>query len=350
MPHNLFGERFLAHREPAWHGLGHVFQDPISAAEAVERTGIAEIVVEKRPLLVDLGGVVTGFGESAIVRLPTSDDPQYRVLGTCSDTYGIIQHADLVLRLDGLTEKWPVETIGVLGQGETMFVALDAGGADVKGDPIRKYFLLTDTKDGGTGIRLHFTPVRVVCQNTLMMGEEQAIASAKLRHTQNVSEELDWRLNIVKRLQDVSDRAMGQFDLIAGMVMTTGQIETVIAKAYPYPRKPSKVTMADSMTIEDLAKLGGLVERLNQAQRGYETAIARADERRMAVREMFGKFNDDQSGLARTGWAIYNAVVECEDYREKAGNEDPYVAALFGERAATKRRAFSAVLRESNTI
>ena len=31
MAHNLFGERFLGHREPAWHGLGKTFEDPITA-------------------------------------------------------------------------------------------------------------------------------------------------------------------------------------------------------------------------------------------------------------------------------------------------------------------------------
>lgn len=341
MAHNLFGERFLGRREPAWHRLGEVFTEPLTAVAAAERSKIHEIVVEKRQLQVDLGGVWSSFDRYAIVRLPTSDDPEYRVFGECSKDYGLIQNADLAIYLDKLTEKWPVETMGALGFGETVFMTLDAGKKEIQGDPVHQYFLLTDTKDGKTGIRLHFTPVRVVCQNTLMAGEGAAVATARLRHDPNVEEELTWRLDLIKELQDVAEKIMFSFDLMATAALEDDDARKIIAAAYPYPRKPAKVQLAEDMTPEQAAKVQGMLERVDRAEREWINAKHRQDERRGAAFELYEKFNDETPKLARTPWAAYNAVVECEDYRENVGKEDADYSLLFGLRARAKHRAYN---------
>jgi len=344
MSHNLFGDRFLGYREPAWHHLGSVFTEPLTAVEAAERSGVAQIVVEKRPLLVDLGGVSTTIDRVAIVRQPTADDPQYRVFGDCAKNYGIIQNAVLAEHLDELTGKWPVETMGALGYGETVFMTLDAGEREIKGDHIKQYFLLTDTKDGKTGIRMHFTPVRVVCENTLIVGEGSAVASARLRHDENVEAELKWRLDLIKQLQDLAERVMLSFDLMASAQLEDEQMVEILEAAYPYPRKPAKVQLSENMTPEQAAKVEGLMDRVNQAEREWMNARQRQDERRGAAQELYGKFNDEYPDVARTPWAAYNAVCECEDWREGVGKEEVELSLLFGLRARAKHRAYDAAL------
>lgn len=346
MTANIFGDRFLGRREPGWHNLGTVFTEPLTAVEAATQSGVDQIVVEKRELSVDLGGVWTSFGRHAIVRLPTPDDNQYRVFGECAPDYGIVQHGDLARHLDKLTQKWPVETMGALGHGETVFMTLDAGQHEVQGDPIRSYFLLADTKDGKSGIRLLFTPVRVVCQNTLISGEASAVATASLRHTADVEEELAWRLDLVKELQDISEKVLHHFELMATIALEEGAAEKIIAKAYPYPRKPAKVKLAEDLTPEQAAQVGGMLDRVDRAEREWVNATQRQDERRDAALELYERFNDeiDQRHLARTPWAAYNAVVECEDFREEVGKEDADYSLLFGLRARSKHRAYNAAL------
>lgn len=357
MSHELLGERFLGRREPAWHNLGQVFTEPITASEAAERTNLAEIFVEKRPMVVRLPLQETPFGNArptiesdlfALVRHPVAEDQEFRILGTCGKGYGLIQHADLAAKLDPLTGEWPVETMGVLNEGATLFVALDAGEAEVAGDPIRQYFLLTDTKDGGTGISLHFTPVRVVCQNTLTMGKASAVASAKLRHTKGLEAELDWRLDVMRQLQDVADKSLGTLAALASLDLDSDAVERIIAKAYPMPRKPRKVEMAEGLSDEETRRLAlkGLLSAMKDAERRWDTERRRIEERRNVVRELLGRFNDQHPQHAGTGWAVYNAVVEFEDFREKQGSEEPHMAALFGMRATTKARAYEAALDE----
>lgn len=348
MSHNILGTRFTSRRAPGWHEIGTVFPESerISASAASERIGLSEIVVEKRPLLVDLGGVATSCSLVAIVRAPTSDDPEYRIFGTCSEDYGIVQHADLAKKLDPLSEIWPVETVGLLGKGETLFLTLRVGKTAIKGDPIEQFFLLADTKDGATGIRIHFTPVRVVCQNTLAMGELGAVASAKIRHTKNVEAEVDWHLGLVKELSAFAEKILRSFDAIAELRLDDDSVDAVLAAAYAYPRKPRRVEIAASLPPEEAARSKALVVRAGEEERSWETAIARMNERRGVAKDLYHRFNDEieQKDLAGTGWALYNAVVELEDYREAMGKEDPYVAALFGNRALTKQRAYAEIV------
>ncbi len=39
MAHNLFGERFVSARVPAWHQLGLVLEEPVSATQAWNLAG-----------------------------------------------------------------------------------------------------------------------------------------------------------------------------------------------------------------------------------------------------------------------------------------------------------------------
>ena len=39
MAHNLFGERFVSVRVPAWHKLGRVLEEPVSATQAWNLAG-----------------------------------------------------------------------------------------------------------------------------------------------------------------------------------------------------------------------------------------------------------------------------------------------------------------------
>jgi hypothetical protein len=57
------------------------------------------------------------------------------------------------------------------------------------------------------------------------------------------------------------------------------------------------------------------------------------------------KFNDEQPEVAETGWAVYNAIVENEDFRD--GPESLFKSALWGTRARTKNRAFEMAYKAS---
>lgn len=347
MSDKIMGDRAAFNRDAAWHLKGHVVPNGMTIKEASELVRLSDIQVELRPTFVDLGGVMEKAGQNAIVRLPTPDDDRYRVFGYCKDSYTVLQHTDLVDKAEKLTEKWPVETIGILGKGETLFLTLDAGEREVKGDPIHQYFLLADTKDGQTGISLHFTPVRVVCQNTLMLGKAAAVSSARMRHSSNLSQELDWHIQMIGELQSVADKIIHQFELMADAALSEEGMGRILRAAYPTPRKPKKVELAESISAEEFFAMTGMMFGLKESQSAWESTRERMEERRAGAMLLYNKFNDEQPNLARTPWAGYNAIVELEDYRKSERKEDVEFSAVFGMRALTKERAFVQSMEET---
>ena len=58
-------------------------------------------------------------------------------------------------------------------------------------DLIEKYLFLTTSHDGFGSITAAFTPVRIVCQNTLNAAMRNHSNAVKIRHTSNAKERLE---------------------------------------------------------------------------------------------------------------------------------------------------------------
>lgn len=347
MGHNLFGERFIGYREPAWHKLGLVIEERISLPDAVEMAR-ANFGIIKAPKYAKLNGKYVELDGIAIIREPTPDDNKYVELGQAKEGYTFLQNMEIAERFNPLTDKWPLETIGVLGKGETIFMVLDAGTMEIGGQEVRCFFLITDTRDGRTSMSIHFTPLKTVCQNTLEAGKAAAVATADLRHTASLEDEVAWRVGLLGEMQNVADKVIHSYELMTQVQMTPRDVTAVLKAAYPYPRKPKKVEMLETLESEEVKQFSGLLSSANYSAKLWENAKARADERRDLVKELFGKLNDSEPENANTPWHLYNAVVEFEDFREPQGKEteeDADYAVLFGERAKTKARAYEAAVK-----
>lgn len=59
-------------------------------------------------------------------------------------------------------------------------------------DPINDYILFTNTHDGSGAVTVLFTPIRVICQNTLNMALKKATNKLIYKHTLNVNSRLEW--------------------------------------------------------------------------------------------------------------------------------------------------------------
>src|SRR3546814_16174542 len=77
------------------------------------------------------------------------------------------------------------ETAGALGNGERIFITaklpdyIRVGGDDL----IEKYLFLTTSHDGSGSITAAFTPIRIVCANTLNAAMHRKSNTIKIRHT-----------------------------------------------------------------------------------------------------------------------------------------------------------------------
>jgi phage/plasmid-like protein (TIGR03299 family) len=354
MAHELYGDRFLGRRKAAWHGLGQVFPQElqIGVREAVEAAQ-CDYTVHKVPMTANVGEIdglsapIVLGNQVALMREPTHDDPIWQFFGTATDDYGLLQNTDIADVVEVLNEVWPIETVGALKQGRTFFLVLDAGVDDVAGEEIKKYFLVTDTKDGGTSAKIAFTPIRVVCQNTLTAGLRVATNSANIPHNANVIGELEFRVNLLKQLSEAQIATMNSFRRMAETSITDDMAKLVFEAAYPYPAKPKKVMLLEELgeDIQNLPEYDEVISTLQDVSSQYQYFIDRADLFRGAVEDNYAVLNDKHPDVAGTAWMAWQAVTEAEDWRRGPSTAGKIEASiLFGARAQAKRRAYNTAM------
>src|SRR6185295_11897446 len=88
-----------------------------------------------------------------------------------------------------------IETAGSLRQGKRVWVLakINRDPLVIKGnDVVEKYVLLSNSHDGTLAVRVGFTPIRVVCNNTLSMAiNSEASKLIRIKHTKNVVSNLE---------------------------------------------------------------------------------------------------------------------------------------------------------------
>lgn len=188
-----------------WHGIGVALKAPPTAEEAIQAAGL-DWMVEKRPLFTprrnknDLAEV-PGF--SAVVR----KDKQ-RVLGVVGKTWKPLQNCDAFKFFDPFIEAGAADyhTAGSLRDGQQVWVLAKLAGDPlqvVKGDDVEQYLLLSNAHDGKAAVSVRFTPIRVVCANTLSMAEsDDASPYLRIRHAGNLKQTLEK----VQEVVDVTHR------------------------------------------------------------------------------------------------------------------------------------------------
>lgn len=165
----------------------HLVAVPTCFLEALERGESIDLSVVKDNLLAHT---------MATVRQDTNE-----VLGVVGNNYGIVQNRTAFEFLDTLASgevggnKSMIETCGYFRNGGRVFVTCRMGEdfylPNTPQDKIEDYLIFTNTHDGSGGVSVLFSPVRVVCQNTLNMALKHFSAKLSFRHSSRVNERLD---------------------------------------------------------------------------------------------------------------------------------------------------------------
>ena len=343
MPAEIFGERFFGRRTPAWHRIGTVMDADLTVSEAMKHCDVGFEIFTSPSYIRLPDGTEVQTNHNAIVREPVVDDNEYRVLSVVGGEWTPIQMRDLATYLDPISEKYPVETMGALDRGKKIFFTLDAGTSAIAGEEHKLYYLVTDHRDGLGALTIAFTPVRVVCQNTLTTGLNSAKVSTRLTHDRMIKVNTQWYTNIFNSMLTAQDTVVAQMNRLADFDLDTGEAERVLAVAYPPTPQPKRLRLSNGISQDDVPKETWMrILNDTKADRdAWEKSRDNDDKIRGKAWERFEAFNDEFPKVANTPWAIWQAIVETEDYRKgQAKTASP----IFGERANRKARAFKAAL------
>ena len=231
MAHNLnFNERtgrysFFSVQQKAWHGLGQIVKDYPTSSEAIQHAGLDYEVI-KSLLLTKVSNSIENTNATEI-RHNELEVPNYfatirndsnTVLGVVGKEYHIVQNREAFSFFDSIvggTDGILYETAGALGNGERIFITaklpdyIRVGNGD---DVTEKYIFLTTSHDGSGSITAAFTPVRIVCQNTLNASLRNMSNVVRIRHTSGAKQRLDNAHKVMGLANEFSNQLEGIFN------------------------------------------------------------------------------------------------------------------------------------------
>ncbi len=187
--HEVFQNRFVAYKQPAWHSLGTVFDQPINAEEAFKLMGEFDVV--KEPLFrVEARKIVFNQAEYGLGPILHSVKGKYVLTGhfpankgevAVSHHYGVVDERYELVSPKQLVSLWDmlvkanIETMGVLQKGKRFFMTTELESFDIKGDEHKNYLSIFSPHGTNQCVIGLISPVRTVCWNTYQC----ALAAAK---------------------------------------------------------------------------------------------------------------------------------------------------------------------------
>jgi phage/plasmid-like protein (TIGR03299 family) len=310
MPHNI--DSMAYYGDPPWHGLGTRVPARATAAQMIGAAGL-DWQVKKKPIPNVGAGAKDESRRFQLIRMPRNGSESEVPLGVVGPRYLPLQNSAAFEFFDPIVgeQKAVFETAGSLGNGERVWVlARTPGEIRVIGDDCcSKFLLLSNAHDGRGSVMVKFTPIRVVCQNTLLLAIESGEKGHRVRHSTNMQDRLREVQDLLTVMWQTFQAAETLFQSLAKVQVDTARLDTFLQAVYP----------------------------LTEQQRKEHTR----PERWNHITILYERGDSPALRPSHTLWGAYNAVTRYEDYRiaNEAGPDRGLNRVWFGHGADVKLRA-----------
>lgn len=319
MPANIMGNgnNYAERGGVAWWGGGKRLDETDGKATTAVKVAEIDFPVETVPLYGEVNGKRFFSEHIAIVRpqlAGETDGPV--VLGVASEAYTPINNYRVAELIDPLTDKWPTETVGALGRGEDFFITLNAGRTEIAGDEMQQFFFVWNKHDGTGALRIMFTPIRVVCQNTCLLGARKANVTTSVIHTRNVDAEAAFAIDLTQRLQLAQQGAMDELAQFARVKVDNEDIRKLLYAVYPdRPRNERTDTIIQQAEQGALTLDAEQLGKLYRKQLSVEQDRERAAKQRYAALQEYYRLCEERPSYAATAWLLYQSITAMESHR-----------------------------------
>jgi phage/plasmid-like protein (TIGR03299 family) len=311
MAHEI--ETMAFFQKAPWHGLGTALHedDLYDWRKTCEKAGLA--------WGVELVPLVTDDTHAKVAHKAVRRSTDGRVLGVVGPRYFPLQNRDAFGWFQPFLDakEAALHTAGSLRNGSRIWVLAKLNRDPLMvaaGDEVEKFILLSHGHDGSLAVRVGFTPVRVVCQNTLCMAHgSEASKLIRVKHTRDVHENL-------ANVREVMDVANAEFEASAEQFRRLARKGIDQADLRRYVKRVFGVE-GDKEGSTRLKNIMEEVVGLAEAGRGNELPSVRG-----------------------TLWTAYNGVSEWLGYRRGNAQANRLDSLWFGDGANLNRRALETAL------
>jgi phage/plasmid-like protein (TIGR03299 family) len=182
-----------------------------------------------------------------------------------------------------------------------------------QGDEVQKFILLSHGHDGSLAVRVGFTPIRVVCANTLALAHNaDASKLIRLKHTKDIHENLENIREIMNVANQEFEATAEQYRLLARKSINQADLRRYVKKV---------------LKVED------------------DTISTRMEN---TIKEIIGRCESGKGNtlpsVSGTYWTAYNGVNEWLGYERGNSQQNRLNALWFGDSAKVNRFALETAL------
>ena len=247
MAHNV--ETMAYAGEVPWHGLGVPVSNDLTPNQMMKKAGL-DWTVEQIDSYVTVGDKKIPTGMKALVR--SSDN---KVLTNIGQVWNPVQNEDAFNFFSEYVLKGDMEmhTAGSLKGGQLVWAL-----AKVKesfdlfgGDTVESYLLFSNPHKYGFSIDVRFTPIRVVCNNTLSLSLE-----AKAERSVKVGHRTEFNADEVKKALGIASAKLSQYKEMAEFLGSKRYNIDNLIEYYNtvFPRTADKRVQNQELSVETLSK------------------------------------------------------------------------------------------------
>lgn len=276
----------------------------------------------------ELAGIDTG------IAIPKIEVPDFyatvrtdnnNVLGVVGKDYEVVQNVNAFEFFDAIVGDGDgilYETAGALGKGERIFITAKLPGYIRVGkqDLIEQYLFLTTSHDGFGSITAAFTPIRIVCNNTLNAALRNLSNSIKIRHTASAGDRLKQAHTLMGISSNLAGELEGLFNHWAQIKISDKEVKKLIQMAMS-PNKEVLNNLADGKAEELSTTYTNIVDSV------YEYAL--------------GSPTQQMETTAGTVFGAYNAITGYfQNVRNYKDGEAKYKSIMDGTAKQRAQTAF----------
>ena len=312
MAHNV--ETMAYAGEVPWHGLGVPVSNDLTPNQMMKKAGL-DWTVEQVDSYVTVGDKKIPTGMKALVR--SSDN---KVLTNIGQVWNPVQNEDAFNFFSEYVLKGDMEmhTAGSLKGGQLVWAL-----AKVKesfdlfgGDTIESYLLFSNPHKYGFSIDVRFTPIRVVCNNTLSLSLE-----AKAERSVKVGHRTEFNADEVKKALGIASAKLSQYKEMAEFLGSKRYNIDNLIEYYNtvFPRTADKRVQNQELSVETLSKNAKAAFDASELQPGAKYAEG-------------------------SWWQAFNSVTYVTDHLQGRNPDNRLYSSWFGGNQIRKRDALKTAL------
>jgi phage/plasmid-like protein (TIGR03299 family) len=300
--------------EVPWHGLGVPVSNDLTPVQMMEKAGV-DWSVQECESFVDFNGERISTGQKALVR---STDG--KVLTNVGKDWNPVQNEQAFEFFSEYVFAGDMEmhTAGSLKDGQMVWAL-----AKVKdsfdlfgGDQVESYLLFSNPHQYGKSIDVRFTPIRVVCNNTLSLSlSMQAERQVKVGHR------VEFNPGEVKEALGIASEKLATYREMAEYLGSKRFSMDKLVEYYNtvYPRTSDKRVQDKKLSVETLSRNAKECLNILETQPGAEFAEG-------------------------SWWQAYNSVTYVTDHVQGRNADNRLYSSWFGSNQGRKKNALETAI------